>query len=135
MLKVKGRIKASLYLLKNSELDRLLTRRFQENLGKDVFLMSSGINIDSLQLEENENNMYNIKIRLNAPVMTVIDSSKISKLIAGLEIAEAEKVLDDMSFIEAYRIKSASGRLPKMGFAIKVVITEPELLQVFKLNE
>lgn len=135
LLTVTGRIVTNVYLIKNSEVDRLLTRRFQENLADDVVLMSSGINIESLQLEEKEKNMYNIKIRLNAPVMSVIDSSNLSKRIAGLKILDAEEVLNEISFIENFKIRSESSRLPKMGFAIKIVVTEPEDIKVFKLNE
>ena len=126
---------ASGYLIKNNELDRLLTRIFQENLPDNLELMSSGINIDAIQLEEREDKLYNIRIRVNAPVMTVIDTKSLARNLMGLDLADAQLVLEEISDIEEYKIESQSSRLPAMGFAIKVIINQPEERMVFKLSD
>lgn len=134
-LLIRGSLMASGYLIKNNELDRLLTRIFQENLPDNLELMSSGINIDAIQLEEREDKLYNIRIRVNAPVMTVIDTKSLARNLMGLDLADAQLVLEEISDIEEYKIESQSSRLPAMGFAIKVIINQPEERMVFKLSD
>jgi len=121
--------------MKNNELDRLLTRIFQENMPENLQLLSSGINIDTIQLEEREDKLYNIKIRVNAPVMTLIDTNQLARNLLGLDLMEAEDVLEGISDIEDFRIESQSSRLPAMGFAIKVVVNQPEEKMVFNLRD
>lgn len=135
LLKVDASILATGYIIKNNEVDRLLTRKFQDNLIDNAQLMSSGINIESLLLEEKGNSMYNIKIRLNAPVMPIIDSDSLAKRLLGLNMIEAQNLLKDMNYIENYRIESQNDRLPNLVFAIKVVVTEPKGVKVINLND
>ena len=132
-LLIKGSLQASGYLIKNNELDRLLTRIFQENLPENLQLTSSGINVDTIQLEEREDKLYNIRTKVEAPVMTVIDTNSLARNLLGLDLEKAQVVLEGISDIEDYRIESQSSRLPAMGFAIKVVINQPEERMVFKL--
>lgn len=135
LLTIKGSVQATAYLMKNNELDRLLTRIFQENMPENLQLLSSGINIDTIQLEEREDKLYNIKIRVNAPVMTLIDTNQLARNLLGLDLMEAEDVLEGISDIEDFRIESQSSRLPAMGFAIKVVVNQPEEKMVFNLRD
>ena len=132
-LLIKGSLQASGYLIKNNELDRLLTRIFQENLPENLQLTSSGINVDTIQLEEREDKLYNIRTKVEEPVMTVIDTNSLARNLLGLDLEKAQVVLEGISDIEDYRIESQSSRLPAMGFAIKVVINQPEERMVFKL--
>ncbi|MFP4016963.1 MAG: baseplate J/gp47 family protein, partial [Halanaerobiales bacterium] len=134
-LTVSGSLTARGYLLKNNEIDRLVTRIFKEKLPPDLQLMSSGINIEILQLEETGESMYNILIGINGPVIPDINSDRLVKQLSGLEIIEAQSLLDNMADVENFQIKSQTAKLPNMGFAIKVVVREPEEMKVFNIIE
>ncbi|MFP4662459.1 MAG: baseplate J/gp47 family protein [Halanaerobiales bacterium] len=134
-LTVSGSLTARGYLLKNNEIDRLVTRIFKDRLPADVQLMSSGINIESLQLEEIDESMYNILIGVNAPVISDIDSENLANQLSGMAIAEAQALLDNMADVDNYLINSQKTNLPNMSFAIKVVVREPEEMKVFNISE
>ncbi|MFW6034907.1 MAG: baseplate J/gp47 family protein [Halanaerobiales bacterium] len=127
-------ITASGYLIKNSELDRLVTGIFKERMPNNVQLMSSGINISALKLEEISSSHYNIKIELLAPVIPIIDSAGITRKVMGLNLKKAEEILEGITEIEDYTIRSDSANMPEFGFAINVMIKEPEDMKVFKFN-
>jgi len=134
-LKVEGSLTAKGYLLRNNEIDRLVTVLFKNQLPSNVQLMSSGINIESLKLEEKGNSMYNILIGVNAPVISAIDSENLVKQLSGLDLEEAQSLLEENGDIDNFTINSQSTRLPNMGFAIKVVVKEPESIKVFNLRD
>ncbi|MEJ6950028.1 baseplate J/gp47 family protein [Natronospora cellulosivora (SeqCode)] len=132
---IEGEVIAEGYLFKNNELDRLATNILKEKLSNNVELMSSGINIRSLKLEENGNNMYNVNVAIDAPVLTSIDTSRLARRLSGLDINAAERVLDEMANIDSYNIKSTTEVLPRMSFAINVVIREAEAMRVINLMD
>ncbi len=132
---VEGSLTAKGYLLRNNEIDRLVTVLFKDELPSNVQLMSSGINIESIELEEKGNSMYNILIGINAPVISAIDSENLVKQLSGLNLMEAQSLLEENGDIDNFTINSQNTRLPNMGFAIKVVVKEPESIKVFNLNE
>lgn len=134
-LKVSAKLTARGYLIKNNELDRLLTSIFKEKLPDNMQLVSSGINVESLELEEKQKSMYNIKIGINAQVIPVIDTDNLVRRLTGRDIIKAQSILAEMNNVENFKIDTKTSTLPRLGFAIKVVITEPEEMKVFKFQE
>ncbi len=134
-INAEGSLTAKGYLLKNNEIDRLVTKLFKDKLPSNVQLMSSGINIESIQLEEKGNSMYNILIGISAPVIPSIDSENLVKRLSGLDLIEAQSLLAENGDIENYSISSQNTRLPNMGFAIKIVVKEPGDMKVFNLSD
>jgi len=135
IINVEGSLTAKGYLLKNNEIDRLVTKLFKDRLPNDVQLMSSGVNIESIQLEEKDNSMYNILIGISAPVIPSIDSENLVKGLSGLDLIAAQSFLEDNVNIDNFSINTQNTRLPNMGFAIKVVVKEPEDIKVFNLRD
>ncbi|ACL69336.1 hypothetical protein Hore_05790 [Halothermothrix orenii H 168] len=121
-----GTLTASGYLLKNSELDRMVTVLFEENLEKDKRLLSNGISVTRVDLEEKGNGLYNIKIGFVAPVVPDIDTGNLIKALKGSKIDQARQVLSNSQIIDDFNIKTRGNILPKLGFAIKVVVKEPD---------
>lgn len=134
-LTASAKLKATVYVIKNSELDRLSTRFFQNKLSDNVQLMSTGVTIKNLMLEDGENKLYNIKIEVLAPVIPRIDANQLTKSLQGLNLKEAGLLLDGQQDIEDYRIEARSNNMPRLGFAIRVVVSEPEAYKVFKVQD
>ncbi|MFW6022202.1 MAG: baseplate J/gp47 family protein [Halanaerobiaceae bacterium] len=134
-LKASATMTASGFLIKNNELDRMATRVFREKMSDEVQLMSSGVNIETIKLEEKGKNLYNIIIGLNAPVIPAIDSNRLVKRLSGVNVQQAQNILQEEKNIDSFRINHKGVTLPQMGFAIKVVISEPEEMRVFNIND
>lgn len=134
ILQASGSLTASGYLVRNNELDRLVTTIFQDHLQENLQLLSSGIYIEELKLAEKERGLYNIELELLAPVIPKIDSAALIKKLQGRDIKSASKFLQGRSDIEEYRIETRGNSLPRFGFAIKVMVSEPDSFQVFKRN-
>jgi hypothetical protein len=133
-LKATGRLSARSYLLKNSELDRMVTTIFQDSLEEEYNLLSSGVNIEELILEEKDSGLYNIEIGLLAPVVPVIDASDLIKEIKGRDLQTVSEFLQEKPDISEYRIQIKGSNLPKFNFAIKVIVSEPDAYEVFSSN-
>lgn len=131
VLRGKGTLTASGYLLRNNELDRLATSIFKDNLQNDFQLMSSGVNIEELKLAEAEKGLYNIKLELVAPVIPKIDTNNLVANIKGLKVQDARKILENRSDIEKCILNSESEVIPRLDFAVKVIVKEPDSYQVF----
>ncbi|MFW5981582.1 MAG: baseplate J/gp47 family protein [Halanaerobiaceae bacterium] len=132
---IKGELLASAYLLKNNELDRVATNIFKEKISDTQELMSSGISINSLRLEETGENMYNVNIEASAPVLAKIDTSSIARNLSGMEVDMAEQYLEEIEYLDYYNIESESEILPKISFAINVTIGDNEAHRVINLKE
>lgn len=134
-IKAEGRLIVSGHLLKNSELDRLVTHLFQNELPENYQLMSTGINIRTIKLEEKETNLYNIELELQAPVIPVINRDHLARQLMGMKLGDARQVLQERTDIKDFYINSRNETLPRVGFALKVIIAEPEDMRVFRFNE
>lgn len=133
-LKATASLTASGYLIRNNELDRLATRIIQDKLDNNMQLMSSGVNITELKLEDAGQGMYNITMGLLAPVIPAIDTDDLADSLLGMDIATARDFLKGYSNINDFNIKTEQSKLPRLGFAIKVVVMEPDSLAVFGLQ-
>lgn len=114
------------YLLRNNELDRLVTVIFQENIADNLELLSSGINIESLRLAQKEEKVYNVELELLAPVLSKINTSNLVKSLRGIDLEVAKEILSQKVEIEEYIINTDAETLPSLGFAIKVVVQEAD---------
>lgn|GEM_PF-1310984 len=134
-IKVQGTLTASGQLIKNSELDRLVTNLYQRKLPEGYQLMNTGININNIVLEEKDTNLYNIELELQAPVIPEIDCDYLARQLMGMDVNEARRVLEERTDIKDFYINSRSETLPRVGFALKVIITEPEEMRVFHFSD
>lgn len=126
MVKGTGTLVARGYLLRNNELDRLVNGIFKENLQKDYHLLSSGINVEKLTLAEKEDDLYNILLELQAPVIPKIKEAGLIQKLAGLKVKAAKELLSKQTNIETYSINCKSVFLPRFGFAIRLKVTQPD---------
>ena len=97
--------------------------------------MSSGINISGVTLEENSNGLYNIKIESKAPVIPDLKLEQLSNKLAGLKIKAARELLTEDNNIKDFSINFNHESLPKLNFAIKMVLNKPESYQVINLKD
>lgn len=134
ILKATASLTASGYLIRNNELDRLATKIIQNKLENNMQLMNSGVNITKLKLEDSGQGMYNITIGLLVPVIPAIDTDNLADSLIGMDIAAARDFLEHYSNINDFNIKTEQNKLPRLGFAIKVVVMEPDSLSVFGLQ-
>ncbi len=130
-----GTLTATGYLLRNNELDRLVTGIFQENLQDNYQLMSSGVNVEDIKLEESEDGMYNIKLELLALVSPNINLAKLKEELQGLSVADARSVLESRADIDQFRLNAKGDKLPGFSFAVKVIVSEPDSYQVVSEGE
>ncbi len=134
-LKGTGTLVARGYLLRNNELNELVTGIFQKNLKKNYHLLSSGINVNELTLAEKEDDLYNILLELEAPVVPEIKEPGLIQRLAGLKIDAARELLSKQGNIENYKINCKAASLPKFGFAIRLKVAKPNNYQVMDVNE
>jgi len=115
------------YLLKNNELDRLVTNIFKEDLKKGKQLLSSGVIIKNLKLAEKGKGLYNIVMESAGPVIPAIDIDNITGKLTDHNIKAAGKILEKDKTVADYKIKTGKkeDKMPRFNFAIKVIIDEP----------
>lgn len=82
--------------------------------------------LPGLTLKKKGNGLYNIKIGFVAPVVPDIDTGNLIKALKGSKIDQARQVLSNSQIIDDFNIKTRGNILPKLGFAIKVVVKEPD---------
>jgi hypothetical protein len=134
-LEAVGKLMANGYLLKNNELDRLTTNIFKDYLQDNYKLSSAGVNIEHMELAELGEGLYNIKLELIAQIIPVINTIEMAKDLSGKEILSANELLSEIESIDDFEINSASSFLPKLGFAIKIVVNEPDSFEVLNLTD
>ncbi len=127
-------LNASGFLVRNNELDRIVTRMVTQKLQDKGRLLSTGVDVQEIKLEDKGNNLYNIIMKLVTPVVPEIATSDIARKLAGNGIDAAREILSATTNIKDFEIETESEVLPRLSYAIKVVVNQPESYGVFNLN-
>ncbi len=136
VLKGSATIVAKGYLLRNNELDRLVTNIFEKNLKAGQKLLSGGVIIKNLKLAEKSDELYNIIMESTGAVVPGINIDKITEELRGNNLKTAHRILGENEKISEYKIttRNESSTLPTISFAIKVIVEDPGVQQVINID-
>ncbi|MFW5998875.1 MAG: baseplate J/gp47 family protein [Halanaerobiaceae bacterium] len=129
-LKATADLTAEGFLIDSDELNQIV----KYIINNDIKLDYSDSNILNLDLEETENEMYNIKMELEIFVVQDIDVSEITDQIVGLKVDEVREVLQNNDKIESFEVITDKNYMPGLNFAVKMVVNNPEKGLVNKSN-
>jgi hypothetical protein len=129
-----GTMKASGFLLRNNEVDKMATYIIKEKVKEDYHLLNNGVNVSDIKLEKNEAGMYNIKLELEAQVVPKVETAHLAKELAGKSLGNAVNVLASNQNINKYEIHNKMDILPMFRYAIKIIVKEPDSLPVMSIN-
>jgi len=136
LLKGNATIVAKGYLLRNNELDRLVTNIYEKKLITGQKLLSGGVIIKNLKLAEKSDGLYNIIMESTGAVVPGINIDKLTDELRGNNIKTAHRILKEDKKISEYKIttRNESSTLPDLGFAIKVIVEDPGIQQVINID-
>ncbi|MFW6381490.1 MAG: baseplate J/gp47 family protein, partial [Bacillota bacterium] len=106
-----GTLVASGYLIRNSELGRLVARIYREQLSEGYNLLDTGITIREVTLEEKFPGVYNVLLNLKAPVYPDIIPVNLARELAGKNREHARELLTEHQDIATYSIGGEGGAL------------------------
>ncbi|MFW6269912.1 MAG: baseplate J/gp47 family protein [Bacillota bacterium] len=116
------KLNATGYIISDDYLEKMIYYTLDEELKENY----AGNNVLAIDLEELEDELYNVKLELEVFTVPEIDIDNLRERIAGLKLKEVKEILQKNEDIKKVRIKTDKEYLPGMDFAINVVIKNPE---------
>lgn len=127
----RGLLTASGYLLRNIELDKIVTGILKDKFDQDYRLLSSGVNIEEVELEKMTQKLYNIELKLKAAAVPNIKKMNLAERISGRSVEEAVEILNNNGYVDRFSITGERKKIPHLKYAIKINIADPGAVTVF----
>ncbi|MFW6256994.1 MAG: baseplate J/gp47 family protein [Bacillota bacterium] len=134
-LKGTALLERRVFLVHINQMNRLARSIFSQNLDHDYQLLHEGLNISQINLEQKEQDMYNIKVEVSAPVLPIVDDSGLTTQLAGKKVEEARKFLAEQEDIADFEISGVERIMPFLPYIMKVNLQEPDSEHVFNLDQ
>lgn len=126
---------ASGFLVPVEDLNTLTYEKLRKVAGDNYSLRGREFSIEEIGLAEADNELYNIIMNVEVPVIRNINVGDLSSSLAGLDIEEARDYLEEREDIRDYKLRGEGPVLPGFSFAIRVNLLEPEAREVFQIYE
>ncbi len=130
-----AKLVSEVYAAHNSALDFLLSHVFNNKIDGQYRILSSGVNIFPLSIEEKDSGMYNIKVEVKASVSPLIDNSNLRKNLAGKSLESVAEILQADERIVDFNVHTEGDSLPVLYLAINIEVVEPEAHRVIRVSD